>query len=110
MPAVLAAEASRTAGVASRRIRPGRALRHIPVRAHARSRVRILVQVPVPTLLRGRDPGRDPIRQDRAQVRIRPVQAQVARFGSHPVAANSANDPTTLPAFDAVARYLMARP
>ncbi|OWQ52217.1 hypothetical protein CEE60_12905, partial [Stenotrophomonas maltophilia] len=75
MPAVLAAEASRTAGVASRRIRPGRALRHIPVRAHARSRVRILVQVP--TLLRGRDPGRDPIRQDRAQVRIRPVQAQV---------------------------------
>ncbi|MFI8570578.1 serine hydrolase domain-containing protein [Stenotrophomonas bentonitica] len=34
----------------------------------------------------------------------------IARFGSHPVAANSANDPTTLPAFDAVARYLMAQP
>ncbi|MCW6026930.1 beta-lactamase family protein [Stenotrophomonas sp. SRS1] len=33
----------------------------------------------------------------------------IARFGSHPVAANSANDPTTLPAFDAVARYLMER-
>ena len=34
----------------------------------------------------------------------------IARFGSHPIAANSANDPTTLPAFDAVARYLMAQP
>lgn len=33
----------------------------------------------------------------------------IARFGSHPVAGNSANDPTTLPAFDAVARYLMER-
>jgi len=31
----------------------------------------------------------------------------IARFSSHPVAANSANDPTTLPAFDAVARHLM---
>jgi CubicO group peptidase (beta-lactamase class C family) len=34
----------------------------------------------------------------------------IARFGSHPVAGNSANDPTTLPAFDAVARYLMTQP
>lgn len=34
----------------------------------------------------------------------------IARFGSHPVAGNSANDPTTLPAFDALARYLMAQP
>lgn len=33
----------------------------------------------------------------------------IARFGSHPVAGNSANDPTTLPAFDALARYLMTR-
>ncbi|MCF7751388.1 beta-lactamase family protein [Bacillus subtilis subsp. subtilis] len=34
----------------------------------------------------------------------------IARFGSHPTAGNSANDPTTLPAFDALARYLMAQP
>ncbi len=34
----------------------------------------------------------------------------IARFGSHPVASNSANDPTTLPAFDALARYLMTQP
>lgn len=34
----------------------------------------------------------------------------IARFGSHPVAGSSANDPTTLPAFDALARYLMAQP
>jgi CubicO group peptidase (beta-lactamase class C family) len=34
----------------------------------------------------------------------------IARFGSHPTAGNAANDPTTLPAFDALARYLMARP
>jgi CubicO group peptidase (beta-lactamase class C family) len=34
----------------------------------------------------------------------------IARFGSHPTAGNAANDPTTLPAFDALARYLMTRP
>jgi CubicO group peptidase (beta-lactamase class C family) len=33
----------------------------------------------------------------------------IARFGSHPTASNSANDPTTLPAFEAVANYLMTR-
>ena len=31
----------------------------------------------------------------------------IARFSSHPVAGNGANDPTTLPAFAAVADYLM---
>ncbi len=31
----------------------------------------------------------------------------IARFGSHPLAGNAANDPTTLPAFEAVARHLM---
>lgn len=31
----------------------------------------------------------------------------IARFASHPVAANSANDPTSLPAYAAVASYLM---
>ncbi|MCC8981304.1 serine hydrolase domain-containing protein [Bradyrhizobium acaciae] len=31
----------------------------------------------------------------------------IARFGSHPLAANAFNDPTTLPAFDALARHLM---
>ena len=31
----------------------------------------------------------------------------IARFSSHPVAGNSANDPTTLPAFHAVATHLM---
>ena len=31
----------------------------------------------------------------------------IARFASHPVAANSANDPTSLPAYAAVAAYLM---
>ncbi|NOG31908.1 serine hydrolase [Halomonas sp. TBZ9] len=31
----------------------------------------------------------------------------IARFASHPVSANAANDATTLPAFNAVARYLM---
>ncbi|MDH6294368.1 hypothetical protein SAMN03159422_00914 [Agrobacterium fabrum] len=31
----------------------------------------------------------------------------IARFSSHPVASNAANDPTSLPAYEAVARYLM---
>lgn len=30
----------------------------------------------------------------------------IVRYASHPVAANSANDPVTLPAFDALAHYL----
>ncbi|MGN7726740.1 serine hydrolase domain-containing protein [Luteimonas sp. 22616] len=34
----------------------------------------------------------------------------IARFGSHPVASGSANDPVTLPAFRAVAAYLMHSP
>lgn len=34
----------------------------------------------------------------------------IVRYASHPVASNAANDPTTLPAFDAVARHLMRRP
>ena len=33
----------------------------------------------------------------------------LVRFGSHPVANNSANDPTSLPAYRAVAEYLMAQ-
>ncbi len=33
----------------------------------------------------------------------------IARFGSHPVAANGANDPTSLPAYAALAKYLMAK-
>lgn len=33
----------------------------------------------------------------------------IVRYASHPVAGNAANDPTTLPAFDALARHLMAR-
>ncbi len=31
----------------------------------------------------------------------------IARFASYPVAANAANDPTTLPAYQAVADYLI---
>lgn len=31
----------------------------------------------------------------------------IARFASHPVASNSANDPTSLPAYAAMAAYLM---
>jgi hypothetical protein len=31
----------------------------------------------------------------------------IARFASHPVAGNAANDPTSLPAYDAVARHLV---
>ena len=31
----------------------------------------------------------------------------IARFASHPVASNTANDPTSLPAYEAVARYLL---
>lgn len=34
----------------------------------------------------------------------------IARFGSHPTASSAANDPTTLPAFHAVAKHLMRRP
>ena len=33
----------------------------------------------------------------------------IVRFASHPTAANAANDPTSLPAYAAVARYLMGR-
>ena len=32
----------------------------------------------------------------------------IARFASHPVAGNAANDPTSLPAYRAVAEHLMA--
>jgi CubicO group peptidase (beta-lactamase class C family) len=32
----------------------------------------------------------------------------IVRFASHPVAGNAANDPTTIPAFEALARHLMA--
>ena len=38
------------------------------------------------------------------------AQMVIARFGSHPVAGNGANDPTSLPAYHAVAKYLMSRP
>lgn len=34
----------------------------------------------------------------------------IARYASHPVASNASNDPTTLPAFDALARHLAATP
>lgn len=34
----------------------------------------------------------------------------IARFASHPVAANAANDPTSLPAYHALARHLIAQP
>ena len=34
----------------------------------------------------------------------------IARFGSHPMAANGFNDPTSLPAYHALAKYLMANP
>ncbi len=34
------------------------------------------------------------------------AQVVIVRYASHPVAGNAANDPTTLPAFDAVAKYL----
>lgn len=33
----------------------------------------------------------------------------IVRFASHPVAGNAANDPTSLPAYQALAEYLMAR-
>ena len=36
------------------------------------------------------------------------AQVVIARFGSHPLAANVNFDPTSLPAFEAVARWLMA--
>lgn len=38
------------------------------------------------------------------------AQMVVARFASHPVAANAANDPTSLPAYEALARHLMGQP
>ncbi len=31
----------------------------------------------------------------------------IARFASHPIAANAANDPTTIPAYEAIAAYLL---
>ncbi|BCP54339.1 6-aminohexanoate-dimer hydrolase [Kaistia sp. 32K] len=33
----------------------------------------------------------------------------IARFASNPVASNAANDPTSLPAYEAVAKYLMTK-
>lgn len=35
------------------------------------------------------------------------AEVVIARFASHPIAANAANDPTSLPAYHAVAKYLM---
>ena len=32
----------------------------------------------------------------------------IVRYASHPVAGNAANDPLTLPAFDALAQHLLA--
>ncbi|MCL7939893.1 beta-lactamase family protein [Halomonas sp. ATCH28] len=37
------------------------------------------------------------------------AQMVIVRFASHPVAGNAANDPTSLPAYQALAEYLMAR-
>ncbi len=37
------------------------------------------------------------------------AQMVIARYASAPVASNAANDPTSLPAYDAVAKYLMTR-
>ena len=37
------------------------------------------------------------------------AQVVIARFASHPIAGNAANDPISLPAFRAVARHLMRR-
>jgi len=34
----------------------------------------------------------------------------IVRYASHPVAGNAANDPTTIPAFEALARLLVERP
>ena len=34
----------------------------------------------------------------------------IARFSSHPVAGNAANDPTSLPAYEAMARHLIEQP
>ncbi|HEY9032432.1 MAG TPA: serine hydrolase [Pseudomonadales bacterium] len=34
----------------------------------------------------------------------------IARFASHPLAANAANDPTSLPAYQALAEYLLRKP
>jgi hypothetical protein len=34
------------------------------------------------------------------------AQMVIARFASHPVASNAASDPTSLPAFAALGRYL----
>lgn len=33
----------------------------------------------------------------------------IVRFSSHPVAGNAANDATSLPAYQALAEYLMGR-
>lgn len=38
------------------------------------------------------------------------AQMVIVRYASHPVASNSANDPITLPAFDALADYLQRLP
>lgn len=35
------------------------------------------------------------------------AQMVIARFSSHPVAGNAANDPTSLPAYEALADHLM---
>lgn len=37
------------------------------------------------------------------------AQMVIARFASHPVAGNAANDPTSLPAYEALARHLMSK-
>lgn len=38
------------------------------------------------------------------------AEVVIARFASHPVAANAANDPVSIPAYGAVSNYLMNRP
>lgn len=34
----------------------------------------------------------------------------IVRYASHPIAGNAANDGVTLPAFEGMARFLMAQP
>lgn len=40
---------------------------------------------------------------------IAKAQMVIVRFASHPIAGNAANDPTSLPAYQALADYLIKK-
>ena len=51
--------------------------------------------------------GRHQLPLRRMELMFAQLSMVIARFASHPVAGNAANDPTSFPAFEVVAKHLL---